>query len=487
MMLLLTALALVAGIAFSELAGDTAYKRVYQHRSSMQPDEIPKGEANFTTHLPIITIQTNGLNVPGVRLPHVQEDVKQYTLAANGDTRIVADFAMYDSGGANRLSDTATVSSRARIRYRGNYSRSFYKKSYAFSLVGADGQSQNPQPLGNLPEHDEWVLHGPWIDRTLVRNYLCYNIAGEVMAYAPNVRFVELFVNDEYNGVYLLVEPITKGRGRLDLKKPDDGKDITSFIVRWDRANKGDQRLNNFSQYTNRADLSALDVRYPGKQVITPGRMKYIEQTISTIEKTLYSANAGEARKNYTSYLDLNSFAQYFVLNEFFRNVDAGRYSTFLYKDMRSKVGLVVWDFDNAFDNNIDHAWNEQGFTIQDTPWFSMLLMDEVFVNKVIDEYRRLREGPLNEGYLLRTIDETVTYLGDAVARNYQKWDRAFNLNAYNGLDYLIPVERNYKTHAESVEQLKSFIIARGRWLDDHIETLRQYCQDSKNSNILIH
>ena len=483
---MLTVLALAAGGIFSALSGKTAYTRVYQHRTAMQPGGIPKDEAGFVTHLPILTIQTNGQNVPGERNKNDEDGIKLYTLAEDGDTRITADLAMYDGGSANRLSDTAQMLSRARIRYRGNYSRWFYKKSYAISLVGEDGHSENPQSLCGLPAHDEWVLHGPWIDRTLVRNYLGYNIAGEVMPYAPNVRFVELFVNGEYHGVYLLVEPITRGQGRVSLRKPDDGKDITSFIVRWDRASKGDQRLNNFTYYTYRADLSALDVRYPGKKLITPGRMEHIEQTISKIEKTLYSADLSDAKKGYFKYLDLNSFARYFVLNEFFRNVDAGRYSTFLYKDVRGKVGLAVWDFDNAGDNYIDRAWDEQGFTMQNAPWFSVLLMDEIFVNRVIDEYRRLREGALNEEYLLRTIDETVTYLGDAVGRNYQKWDRAFDLEDYNGLDYLIPVERNHATHAESVQQFKSFIIARGRWLDEHIETLKQYCQDSKNANILI-
>lgn len=215
--------------------------------------------------------------------------------------------------------------------------------------------------------------------------------------------------------------------------------------------------------------------------------MAYIEQTISRIEKTLYSADLSDEKNGYRKYLDLDSFAHYFILNEFFRNVDAGRYSTFLYKDARGKAGLVVWDFDNAADNNIDLAWDEFGFDMQNAPWFSMLLMDGVFVNKVIDEYRRLRNGPLADDYLMRTIDETAAYLGEATARNYKKWDRAFDLTDYNGLDYLIPVERNYKTYKESVEQLKQFIVTRGRWLDRNIETLLQYCQESKTANLLIH
>jgi len=113
------------------------------------------------------------------------------------------------------------------------------------------------------------------------------------------------------------------------------------------------------------------------------------------------------------------------------------------------------------------------------------LLMDDLFVDLLIKEYRTLRSGALNEDYLLRTIDETVAYLGNAVDRNYEKWGRAFDMTDYNGLDYLIPVQRNYTSYDESVQQFKGFIVARGRWLDDHIETLRQYSQDSKTTTIL--
>lgn len=216
-MILLVTLSLAVSAVYSMLAGDAFYTRVYQHRSAMQPAGLPESEGELITHLPIITLHTNDQEIPGERITGSEDDIRQYTLSEDGDTRIVVDFTMYSSGAANKLSDTPALSSRARIRYRGNYSRWFYKKSYSVSLVMPDGISQNPRSLAGLPAHDEWVLHGPWIDRTLLRNYLAYNIAGEIMDYAPNVRFVEMFLDDEYHGVYLLVEPVTRAQGRLDL------------------------------------------------------------------------------------------------------------------------------------------------------------------------------------------------------------------------------------------------------------------------------
>ena len=114
---------------------------------------------------------------------------------------------------------------------------------------------------------------------------------------------------------------------------------------------------------------------------------------------------------------------------------------------------------------------------------FEFLL--ERFVDAVVLEYHQLRRGVLSDKYLLNYIDETLLWLGDAIERNFSVWGYVFDLSQYNGMTYLTPVERNATSHAQAVEQLKRFIVERGAWLDAHIETLYQYCSDSKNVNLL--
>ena len=337
-----------------------------------------------------------------------------------------------------------------------------------------------------MAKHDEWVLNGPFLDRSLLRNYLCLNISGEIMEYSPNVRYCELFVDGKYQGLYLLMESISRGEGRLNISKPEKNSDITSFIVRWDRAGKGEFELDNYTYYTYKSDVSALDVVYPGSTLMTQGRHEYINEQISKVEKTLYSYDLWDDDKGYKQYLDINAFAEYFVINEFFRNVDAGRFSTFYYKDVRGKIKPVVWDFNNSANNYIDYVWDESGFSMQNAPWFSQLLKDKEFVDLVIEKYKKLRKNVLSEEYLINYIDETNTWLGDSIKRNDEVWGYVYDLNNYNETNFLTPVERNVTSHEEAVEQLKEFIIKRGNWLDDNIESLYQYSAESKNANEIL-
>jgi len=82
----------------------------------------------------------------------------------------------------------------------------------------------------------------------------------------------------------------------------------------------------------------------------------------------------------------------------------------------------------------------------------------------------------LNEEYLLSYIDDIVDYLGDAVDRNYEVWGYTFS----DSNNLLQPAERNVKSYQEAIEQLKTHIRKRGEFLDQHIDTIKQFSQESK-------
>ena len=469
---------LIASVTFYSI--DISSHRIHQHLDERwQPSE----DDDTATHLPIVSIQTNGQKIPGSRI--IQEDGTAYTeLSDSMSESVITDFTLIDEqNGKNHISDEASVKSLADIHIRGNSSRYFDKKSYSIHLIDEDGK-ENPQSLAGMSAHDEWVLHGPFLDRSYIRNYLCMNIAGEIMEYAPNVRFCELWIDGEYQGLYLLMETISRGEGRIEINKTNDNSYVTSFIVRWDRIGKGDHELNNFTYYTYESDQSALDIRYPGNNTLTAEKEEYISQQISQVEKMLYSMSLWE--ENLSNYLDLESFAEYFIINEFFRNIDAGQFSTFLYSDVRGKIKTAVWDFNNCCDNNADGINNEIGFSMQNGIWFSQLLKNRSFVALVVEKYHQLRESPLSTDYILNYIDETDAWLKEAIIRNDEVWGYVYDLENYDIYNYLSPVERNMESHEEAIEQLKHFIEERGQWLDEHIESLYQYCSESKNANEML-
>lgn len=474
---ILAVLALCLG--FSLLESRSGPLRTHQHRTAPAAPAQPAAQGAFCTHLPILCLDTSGQKVPGSPIGREGQLIIVDT-APDGSASITGALRLIDGGeGENTPADAPILTASAALSYRGNSSRYFDKKSYSIKLVDEAGRDA-PQPLCGMEPHHEWILNGPFLDRSLLRNYLCMNIAGQIMEFAPDVRYCELFVDGEYQGLYLLMETISKGEGRIPLQTPERSSDVTGYIIRWDRVGKGDHELRNYTRYTFQAGVSALDVAYPGKNQITPGRMAYIEEDVSRMERALYSGHRTDPDAGGAAHLDYDSLAEYFIINEFFGNVDAGRFSTYYYKAARGKLKACVWDFNNACDNYLDYPQAVSGFTLQNAPWFSMLLRDEAFVDKVVDKYRLLRRGALSDAYLQSYIDETLAFLGDAPSRNFEKWGYVFDLANFNDIHYLQPIERNHTSHEAAVAQLRGYLAARGAWLDAHIHVLYQHCHPSR-------
>ena len=158
--------------------------------------------------------------------------------------------------------------------------------------------------------------------------------------------------------------------------------------------------------------------------------------------------------------------------------------STYLYKDRLNKLHMgPVWDYNNMLDNYFTLQLDGSEFLYVERLWFDRLLADPYFNQKVIRRYRELRETILAEDYLMDYIDETIAYLGDSIERNYQVWGYSFDAKQLHANERLTPLERNPKSFPEAVEDMKTFIRVRGRWMDNHIDALAQYCHESKTKS----
>lgn len=435
----------------------------------------------FASHLPVISIDTGGQEIPGEPMRDAdgryladENDVAIPTLASDGSESITAHLRAFESQeGANRLSDQASVESDCRIRIRGNTSRFYDKKNYQLVLTKDDG-SDNDQELLGMDECETWVLHGPAIDKSLIRNYLAYNLAGQFMKnYVPDVRYCELFIDGEYKGLYLLTESIKVEEGRIQINEPDNNDVQTSYVAAIDEMSPSETTISTFLHYTLRQGLYT-DVVYPNEADLSEERKAWIEDDISAWEKALFSYDYDTSDYGYWTTLDVDSFIDMFVLNEFVINDDFGAYSTYVYKDVRGKVTLgPPWDYDNAFDNYMVET-RIDNFYVVERSWYYMLFKDETFCEQAINRYRNLRENVLSESHITSFIDETLAYLGPAIERNWSVWDYTFQSD-----DYLQPESRRPASFDKAIDDLKTFIHERGAWLDQYIENLRQYSHES--------
>lgn len=451
--------------------------RYHQHQEAQEKKPCSHDKDTFCTHLPLMSIDTGGASIPGKPVMENHTRVG-YTTAEDGSDRIQAQMAVFDDEEKNNhLTDTPTVTSDITIHICGNTSRYFDKLGYRIKLIDENGDN-NPQSLIGMDSHHEWALHGPILDKTLMRNYMWYNIAGEIMDYAPNVRFCELIINGEYMGVYVLVEIITAGEDGSRLNLTVDAKDntFTGYLLLLDRIDgEESDRLKSFTTYTYNTKHK-LEIKYPGRSNMTEKMYEGIKQDFSGFEKSLYSYDYDNNDYGYETYIDVDSFVDYFLINEFTCNYDAGWLSTFIYKDIDGKMRMCIWDFNSACDNYQQSFMMPNEFDMQNCLWYTMLFKDEDFTERCIERYRELRKTYLSEEYLCQYIDDVVEYLGPAIERNYEKWGYYFT----EEYDLLNPTERNPRTYAQSVENMKEFIRIRGRWMDESIETLRQYSSESK-------
>lgn len=466
MLLLLAALLLSRHI-------DPEKQRYQQHLSyntQVEDTSLSIDEDTFSSHLPVVSIETGGVVIPG--RPEQGQHIKDIE-----NSFIQADMRIYDrEGELNKLSSQPVLESKINIRVRGNSSRTFDKVGYLFKFTDDAGMERKLEVMG-MEKDSTWVLHGPYLDKTLMRNYMWYNLAGQIMEWAPDVRYCEVFLDHEYQGLYVMAEQISMGEGRIEMTKYDGKSNISSYIVCADRESVNDvQYLDNFTSYALRIN-GKLEVKYPGASRITPELTEYISRDFSRFEKALYSFDYDTARYGYQNYIDVDSFVDYFIINEVTQNTDAGLYSTYFYKDVSGKLKMCVWDFNNCCDNYIEDRTPMAGFFMQNRPWYFVLCKDEAFMEKVITRYHQLRKGILSEEAVESYIAGVQSYLGPAIERNFEKWGYSFLPEK----DLLYEDERKIGSYEAAVEQYETRLVRRMRWMDEHIEDLRSYSHESIN------
>jgi hypothetical protein len=122
---------------------------------------------------------------------------------------------------------------RIGIELRGSSSQLLDKKPYGFSTLLEDDDSNNNVSLLGMPSENDWVLNSLAYDPSMIRDYLSYTLAASMGNYAPRVKYIEVIVNDDYKGVYILTEKIKRDSDRVNLKKIDDEDTDLPEVTGW--------------------------------------------------------------------------------------------------------------------------------------------------------------------------------------------------------------------------------------------------------------
>jgi len=402
------------------------------------------------------------------------------------------------------------------IEYRGSTSfRLSDKKSYGIETWDEQNNDVDASILG-FPEEEDWILNGHvfrssnniLFDPSLMHHYIGYNLYASMGRYASRTKFVELEVNEVYQGVYVFMEKLKRDRERIAIEKLTPNENSSpeisgGYILKIDKTAGGDvapdQPLDyyndnwaddarysaeisfrsNYDINGNPINFDAFDppyhanqyletyflYEYPKSDEITNEQKNYIQGYINDFETALLQDDFSSNARTYTQFIDLDSFVDFFIINEITGNVDGYRLSTYLHKDRGEKLKMgPIWDLNIGYNRQdrvpvTDWIANYNNYVPQDpwmVPfWWPRLLQDPVFKQRLKQRWQSLRQNEFSNDRVLGLVQSTADYLIDngAIERNYQKWSGIF-------VDY-----------PAAVSELKTYLENRLQWIDAQVAT----------------
>ena len=424
---------------------------------------------SFTSsNLPIVVITTNGGTIVD-------------------EPKINVEMGIVDNGPGmrNNITDPKNVyDGIAAIEIRGSTSQMFPKKQYGFELRAANGEDDNEQSLFGMPKDGDWILFAPYNDKTLMRDALSYRLARATGHYASRQQFCEVMINNEYMGVYVLLEKVKRGKNRVPIDKleedENEGDDVTGgYILKLDKTTGGNEESFDSSfppPGNSRGQKVSFLYEYPKTEDITNEQKAYIKKFMNDFETAFAGDNYNDPVNGWTKYADMSSFIDYFIVNEVTKNPDAYRLSTFMYKQKDSDGGKLfmgpVWDFNLGFGNvNYCTQGSSTGLVIDFNSvcpdddwlipfWWQKLWADDTFRTALATRWNELRADRFSDDAVLGYIDSVQTVLDvEAQQRNFTKWPV---IGTYIWPNY----KYDFSSYDEEVDWMKDWITDRLNYLD---------------------
>lgn len=416
-----------------------------------------------STNIPLIIINTNNQII--VDEPKI-----------NVDFKIIDNYPL----GLNYPNDLGNIyQGIAGIEIRGSYSATLPQKPFGIETRDIQGNNNNV-PLFGMPQENDWILLANYNDKTFLRNILAFDLFEKMGHYAPRTKLCEVVINDIYNGIYVFTEKIKRDNGRVDISKLDlddnAGDSLTGgYIFRVDYWNGNNSWASNYNNPNFPNDEVRYVYNYPDYDEISIQQKNYIQTLIGDFEDALWGSDFNDPVFGYRPFINTRSFIDYFIVNEFARNVDGFKKSRNFHKDKSSKDSLIyagpVWDFDWAYKDNSSSMLNGTGWRhdysgptdVKPPGWYIKLLQDTTFANELNCRYFNLRNTILDTSKLFHFIDSLENILNDAQERHFTRWP-ILGLNVGTPEIGIQPT-----TYSGEIIKFKNWISERLTWLDNNM------------------
>ena len=355
------------------------------------------------------------------------------------------------------------------IRGRGNTPWDMPKKPYKMKF-------DSKVSIFGLGEDKEWVILANYADKTLLRNVVAMKLSEIVgMPWTPAMLPVEVYMNGSYLGCYTFSEHKKVSEHRVDLDivgESDNSGDAVTGDYYMEIEQNQDETTCFYTQ------VCGIPMMFSDPEVPTAAQLQYVKDYFRQAETALRSSNFTDPDTGWQKYIDIETFAKAYLVNELTKNIDGNmRKSSFITKKKNDKFQMYhLWDYDlalgncNYLDDEFGASDGPEGWFIKDYTWarysplgyhhqwFTILTKDPAFCAKVKElwntHYDELKNIP---GF----IDQMATYLKDAQKRNFEKWN-ILNTHVWPN----VVVTGSYQGE---IDYLKSFYSSRFNWLDGRI------------------
>lgn len=405
------------------------------------------------SNLPIVIINTdNNVTIPDD--PRVKANMK-IIYRGEGQRNYMSD--QNNSAYLNYIG-------RIDIEIRGSSSQYSQKKQYGFTTRQADGTTPRNVSLLGMPAENDWILNSMVFDSALIRDFLCFNLSRRIGEYASRTAYCEVVINNSYRGLYLLEEKIKPDNNRVDIKRVsflDNYLPEVSggYITKADKTTGGDPVA--WSMIAWNGSYVAFLHEFPDPDVVTELQTDYLKRYYGLMANAAYEKNTS-ITSGYPSYIDVPSFIDYMIISELSSNADSYQFSTYFHKDRNGKLRAgPVWDSDLTFGNDLFfwqlnrsfyNVWQFSNGDNEGPRFWRDLFNESTFRCYLSKRWNELTQPgqPLNPVSIKNLIDSTVTYIGEAVVRENQKWN-------------------NVKDHKKRIDNLKLWLDSRVNWMTKNL------------------
>ena len=343
------------------------------------------------------------------------------------------------------------------IKGRGNTTWNYPKKPYAIKL---DSKSE---VLG-MPKHKRWVLLANWMDRTLLRNDVAFEMARRIMEWAPRGKFVELYLNGEHQGNYYLCEQIKVDKNRVNIDELDEKTDFSDasqitggYILEYDKNNPITGEINYFYSKIKNFPVT---IKEPDEEVITSWEHQgflYVQEYINSLEQLLEDDKNERVRWNEINELiDIKSYIDWWLVHEICRNSEVLHpKSCYMYKKRNGKLCAgPAWDFDwGTFTMN-----NKNSTIVTSALYYGYLFKYTEFKLAVKERWAEVKETFADiDNY----IQEQANLIKSSNETNIEMWPITQSVNGDEKM-----------TFDEAIEKMRSAFKARMETIDSYISAL---------------